>query len=152
MGLEWIYENIESFGGSTDRIVFVGQGMGAISALLHGKDFQPKRIISSSGSLNMKFPFSPNPIEISNQIAKKLKCESSLLNCLQDKSTEQIISISMNNGLWPFGFVLDEENLTFDNLENVDILFGFNTGDGYQWTADQYPRLNQHPVLAWVFC
>ena len=51
----------------------------------------------------------------------------------------------MNNGNWPFGLVDDFESLDWSELNNIDMLLGFNTGDAFQWTNDRYPQLNQHP-------
>ena len=57
MAIEWVYANLEQLGGSPDKVAFIGQGLGAAAALLHAKVFKPARVISSSGSLNMRFPF-----------------------------------------------------------------------------------------------
>ena len=94
LALEWIFENVGLFGGSADRIVFVGQGFGGVAALLHGRDLHPARIISSSGTLNMKFPFTTEAETVSNNIKRKLNCQSTLLDCLQSKSTGNVLYIS----------------------------------------------------------
>jgi len=147
MALDWIYENIAAIGGDKDKIVFVGQGFGGISALLHGSEYKPHRIISSSATLNMKFPYSDDPTYISNQITEKLGCLGNLRECLSTMTTEQILSASRNVGIWPYGLVEDGELVrapdSYD-LSGIDLLLGINTGDAFGWANDQYNRLNAH--------
>jgi len=53
----------------------------------------------------------------------------------------------MNNGNWPFGLVDDFESIEWSDLDNIDMLLGFNTGDAFQWTNDRYPMLNRHHLF-----
>jgi len=106
LALDWIYANLEKIGGSLDKIVFIGQGFGGITALLHAKEFQPARVISSSATLNMKFPYSEDPGNIAEKLRKKLGCSGTILECLADKNTDQVISAGQNLGNWPFGLVM----------------------------------------------
>ena len=36
-------------------------------------------------------------------------------------------------------------DISSDDLLDIDMLLGFNTGDGFGWANDQYNRLNKHP-------
>ena len=149
MALDWIYANLNALGGRPDMMVFVGQGFGGIAALLHAKKYKPTRVISSSASLNMKFPYSPDPAETASKIYSKLKCTSTLHECLSPLTTEQILSASQNVGEWPYGLVMDGElihNLEMGDLLGVDMLLGLNTGDSFDWANDQYTRLNGRPM------
>ena len=91
----------------------------------------------------MNFAYQNNPQEISEKIKRKLGCTETLSSCLKSKTTEQLLSVSQNNGHWPFGLY---EKSGIGSLEDIhaDLLIGFNTGDGFQWANDQYNRLNKH--------
>lgn len=149
MALDWIYENLETLGGDSSMIAFVGQGFGGITALLHAKKYQPTRIISSSATLNMKFPYTNSPQSTAQKVLKKLGCSSSFLNCLSDLTTVQVVSASQNVGNWPFGLVIDGdliENIDMIELGETDIMFGFNDGDAFGWANNQFNFLNKHPL------
>ena len=78
----------------------------------------------------MKFPYQENPVLIADQIRSKIECEKSLRECLQEKSTIELISLSQNNGEFPFGlYGITEKDV---NKIESDILMGFNTGDSFQ--------------------
>ena len=148
MALDWLYANLEQLGGRPDMMVFVGQGFGGICALLHAKKYNPTRIVSSSASLNMKFPFTSSPKTTADKLVKKQRCTSSLLDCLSNMSTEEVVAASKNLGHWPYGLVIDGElvnDIEMDDLFGIDMLLGLNTGDAFGWANDQYNRLNAHP-------
>ena len=78
----------------------------------------------------MKFPYQENPVLIADQIRSKTGCEKSLRECLREKSTVELISLSQNNGEFPFGlYGITEKDI---NKIESDILMGFNTGDSFQ--------------------
>ena len=74
---------------------------------------------------------------------KKLGCSATLLDCLSDLTTEQALSVSQNVGHFPFGLFVDSELITDLNMEDlldIDLMFGMNDGDTFQWTNAQYNR------------
>ena len=78
----------------------------------------------------MKFPYQENPVSIADQIRSKIECEKFLRECLREKSTIELISLSQNNGAFPFGlYGITEKDV---NQIESDILMGFNTGDSFQ--------------------
>ena len=148
MALEWIYENVAAFGGDPAKIVFVGQGFGGVSALVHALEFKPARVIASSASIGMKFAFPDNSWETSESLKAKLKCKDTLLDCLATYSTSEILAASQNVGIWPFGLVDDGDLINNPKMENLesDLLLGFNTGDTFGWANEFYYRLNKYPI------
>lgn len=144
MALEWIYDNLPAMGGNPEKVAFVGQGLGGAGALLHAKRFKPNRVISTSASLNMKFPFSKNPEVAAENILTKLNCPTlTFFDCLSELTTEQVVSASQNVGQFPYGLVVDGElitDLNMDDLANVDLMIGMNTGDSFGWANTQYNR------------
>jgi hypothetical protein len=66
----------------------------------------------------MKF-WKSDPKPASNLILEKLECKSTLLDCLKDLSTLQVISASQNLGNWPFGLFVGDDLIS----ENYDVAY-----------------------------
>lgn len=100
--LQWIKENIESFGGNKNSVTLLGYDHGAIFAnflmispiakgLFH-------RTILMSGSALSDWAVNYNPQQITLQVAKKLNCpieDTQLGDCLRRKSYREIMNVSV---------------------------------------------------------
>ncbi|KAL7035906.1 hypothetical protein ACKWTF_008620 [Chironomus riparius] len=100
--LQWIKENIESFGGNKNSVTLLGYNHGAIFAnflmispvakgLFH-------RTILMSGSALADWALNYNPQQITLQVARKLNCpieDTQLGDCLRAKSYREIMNVSV---------------------------------------------------------
>ncbi|KAG5679905.1 hypothetical protein PVAND_009441 [Polypedilum vanderplanki] len=100
--LQWIKENISSFGGNKNLVTLLGYDHGAIFAnflmispiargLFH-------RTILMSGSALADWALNYNPQQITQQVAKKLNCpmeDIQLGDCLRGKSYREIMNVSV---------------------------------------------------------
>uniref|UniRef100_A0A0N4ZVX0 Acetylcholinesterase n=1 Tax=Parastrongyloides trichosuri TaxID=131310 RepID=A0A0N4ZVX0_PARTI len=107
MGLKWVYENIEKFGGDRNNITLWGQGYGAISAAAHlysvGSEKYFKKIILMSGSANSMLGMQLNTVvdTKTRQVAQSLGCNNYLghknnFECMLKKSAENITKHAEN--------------------------------------------------------
>ncbi|CEF64665.1 Acetylcholinesterase [Strongyloides ratti] len=100
MGLKWVYENIENFGGDRKKITIWGESAGSVSVNAHlyapdsAKYFQ--RVLSNSGIVdNVWGKYSNKYVSYATrEVAKKLKCKSgnkNIVNCLIKAKVNDII-------------------------------------------------------------
>uniref|UniRef100_A0A0N5BT05 Acetylcholinesterase n=1 Tax=Strongyloides papillosus TaxID=174720 RepID=A0A0N5BT05_STREA len=101
MALQWIYDNVENFGGKREKITLFGHGEGASDATAHmfskvSKEYFT-RVIAISGTVLNKWSLEKTAIIEDNfkSLMKKLKCTDKdpkkQLKCMQSKKVDEII-------------------------------------------------------------
>ncbi|XP_014278379.1 acetylcholinesterase [Halyomorpha halys] len=110
LGLLWVRQNIEFFGGDPLAVTLLGHSAGSVSALLHL--ISPRtsglfhRAILMSGSALSPWSMSSHPSNSSYQIARSLGCigkAKSVLACLKTKSSAELLKAfetQYMNGNW----------------------------------------------------
>ena len=152
--MDWIQENIGDYGGDRNRVTIFGQSAGsmAISALITMEQAKFQRAILQSGTLvrpifdNLE---KTNRTQTNLDYAAHVGCSDSILECLQSKSIEDLVSQTffkpahmlwepiidskLKNPLFP----QDPLSALFSGKgKNVDLIFGSNNGDGIAYLGD----------------
>ncbi|XP_042891084.1 uncharacterized protein LOC122265736 [Penaeus japonicus] len=151
--LHWVRENIGNFGGDKERVTIVGHGTGAalanlllISPVAQRELFN--RAILMSGSALSRWAVTWDPYKYTIQVAKALECpitdqSSELVNCLRDKSVEELLNVRLNvppftTALGPIIdniIVSDDPQKTMKKdgslLGNYDLLYGVALAESY---------------------
>ena len=99
LALVWLRDNVRFFGGDPDRLVLVGVGSGASSALLHALSPRSapyvKRVLASSGSLLAPWAIQQQPAANALRYIQRADCvrssSSGVLACLQGKTVRQLL-------------------------------------------------------------
>ncbi|XP_045212408.1 acetylcholinesterase-like [Mercenaria mercenaria] len=101
LALQWINENIGSFGGDKDRVTIFGESAGSISVLLQ-MIYPPNdgffgSGISQSGALNVPGYYKENNIDVAKFYAEKMNCSvkdmNEVFSCLKSATPENIIKV-----------------------------------------------------------
>ncbi|CAH1407449.1 unnamed protein product [Nezara viridula] len=168
LGLLWVRQNIEFFGGDPQSVTLLGHSAGSVSVLLHlisprtSGLFQ--RAILMSGSAVSPWSMSSHPSNSSFQIARSLGCigkSRSVLACLKTKSSAELLKAfetQYMNGNWsdlPLPVVdnflyAQDQYLPLDpltalksgNMTKIPILTGITSHEGAV-TMSQWNDLEQ---------
>lgn len=98
--LEWVQQNIRYFGGSSSQVTIFGESAGAVavSAMLHSPLVQSRstplfnKAILQSGSVFVPWAISDDPIEGTNDIAKRTGCTGvALEQCLRGVAVKDLL-------------------------------------------------------------
>lgn len=121
MALKWVKENIQYFGGDSNRITLTGNSAGGASVHLHYMSEMSKglfyRGFSQSGCALMPWVITENSLEKAKQIAANLNCTTDstieIKNCLKSKPAKLIVDSVKQFQPWlfnpftPFGPVVE---------------------------------------------
>ncbi|KAL4221892.1 hypothetical protein ACF0H5_017944 [Mactra antiquata] len=158
MGIKWIHDNIEAFGGDNQRVTLFGDSSGSASviyqALYPGNKGLFQRIIGQSGSVSSYWASLSDVTKHTNCLAEHTNCKNEntkeMIKCLQKVSNDKIVEIIGNvtfgcyEYLFPFDpvkdddFVRYEPRTAFDTLpadvidiyRSIDVMTGVNSADG----------------------
>ena len=141
LAIEWVHENIASFGGSPKHITAFGESSGAASVghqvLIDGGDKLFKRTIISSGAPNCFWAYKEKSVAKNtfHQFRERLGCadDEKVMRCLQSKSTEEILEaepISEDFLTFQWGPTLDGtfiKNLPSEKISHESFSWGHDT-------------------------
>ncbi|CEF66035.1 Acetylcholinesterase [Strongyloides ratti] len=131
MGLKWVYENIEYFGGKKDMITLYGQSVGGVSATAHllnkeSVKYFNRMIISSGVIFNIFGAVLPKYIKRNTiNVAKKLGCPikkknlENIISCLKEKKPSTLLKASKHIRV-PKQMML---NSVFSPIQNDSVFF-----------------------------
>lgn len=120
LAIQWVKDNIESFGGNSKSITIFGQSAGAFSVMLQaihsGNKGLFQRVIAQSGTADSILATSSKSRLLTQKIALSLNCDSSLTNetveCLKSKSTKDIYQVYLEHS--SNGSILKLKNNSMD--------------------------------------
>lgn len=142
--IEWVVNNIETFGGDPTRITLAGHSAGALSVIIHlttpdtARHFQ--HVILSSTPLTIPFRTTTSAIARAHTLANQLGClnepkSAPDIECLKNKSVEEIQAAeaymaahaasalgALLDRINPWGPVIDGE---FVRASPLDAIFQF---------------------------
>lgn len=158
MGIKWVHDNIDEFGGDPNRVTIFGESSGSAStvyqALYTGNDGLFQRVISESGSVNSPREFTPNPAVYAEIVAKAVGCDQNTtdeyINCMKNKTADDLDKVINNPqtgiGFMPWTPVQDNDFVTYNPnqiftqsmssskertfLGSLDFLTGVNSLEG----------------------
>uniref|UniRef100_A0A0N5BQD1 Acetylcholinesterase n=1 Tax=Strongyloides papillosus TaxID=174720 RepID=A0A0N5BQD1_STREA len=168
MGMKWVYENIEKFGGKKDKITLFGEsaGAGAVTAhFLSEASFKYfSRAILFSGAINNEWAtISPQTaLENTKKLAQFLKCRGKtqrIVKCLQTTNVKKLLKASVRLHSSKLStskdaFIPINEDVVFfkgsvnDKLQKknikkeVDILFGRNLEESAYFMVKHLAKYN----------
>ncbi|KAH8884560.1 alpha/beta-hydrolase [Thozetella sp. PMI_491] len=163
LALHWVNENIEAFGGASDKVTIYGESSGAesVSAQVlayNGRDdglFRAAIGQSGFGGTLYRYPGGFNntdaPQDIYNQLVQNTSCASTVntpasLDCLRGLSFEEINSVLNGTGPWPPAidgdFIADFPYLQLRDgkFPRIPLLIGANTDEGTAFGSGRGPN------------
>nr|XP_039270053.1 uncharacterized protein LOC120344809 [Styela clava] len=166
LAMQWVADNIEAFGGDSERMTIFGQGAGAESAQLHMVSPSSRKVgvnqtILQSGTLYGFYDY-PDQETVSSELISRTACSratsSDSVECVRSLPIEDIVSGqdgSLDESV-PLQFapvvdgsflLRDPRNLlTLKEMRGWKFMLGSNSGDGTPYwdtvtsvnTADQF--------------
>ncbi|XP_035450352.2 bile salt-activated lipase [Spodoptera frugiperda] len=148
LALKWIKDNIEAFGGDSDKITIFGESAGGASVdlqFLYNQEKLFDKVIMQSGTALCPWvvvePDSSAPLKLSEHLGFKTSNAEEALAFLATVDTNLLIAATSDLGLMfrptvENGFDSDDKfiydypiNVKKTNLRNVPILLGYNSDE-----------------------
>ncbi|XP_064414403.1 fatty acyl-CoA hydrolase precursor, medium chain-like [Latimeria chalumnae] len=126
--LQWIQENIKSFGGDPNSVTIFGESAGGVSVSMQVLSPMSKglfhKAISESGVASFPGLVSSNPKQLMSEVANIPACDTvefgSALECLRSKSEEEIVNATIEMKLEVTLVVVDGVFLTEQPLKLLE--------------------------------
>ncbi|KAM9302212.1 fatty acyl-CoA hydrolase precursor, medium chain-like [Gastrophryne carolinensis] len=150
--LQWVKENIAAFGGNPQLVTIFGESAGGASTAAHVLSPLSKglfhRAIAESGTMKMfgLVISKPEDLTVHQQlVAESSGCDpSSVVECLKEKSEEEILEIMKKMGFVRLPIIVDgtflpkpvEEIMANNESNDVPFIVGFCNHD-FGWLAPQ---------------
>ncbi|XP_062395035.1 fatty acyl-CoA hydrolase precursor, medium chain-like isoform X2 [Sardina pilchardus] len=149
--LQWVQENIQSFGGDPSSVTIFGESAGGMSVSL--QVLSPlssglfHRGIAESGSAAMDILVTSQPLDIAMKMANTSNCASTrpheIVDCVMQMSSEDILKLALNRELM-FLVTVDghflpkpvEDLFKSHKFSKVPLINGMNS-DEFGWLGPQ---------------
>lgn len=156
LAIQWVKNNIRSFGGNPSKITVGGQSAGAASAIYQalypGNAGLFQRVISQSGTplSYANWAIDRNPTQLFVAFVATVGCsfQQDVYACLRTKTVNEIVAASSALPI-PYGFipVIDGDFITDHpntlvqqsaSFHEMDLLIGDNGQDGYSYLKNTW--------------
>lgn len=148
LAIQWVHDNIDTFGGDPEHVTLFGNSAGAASVLYQSLNPTNKglfeRVIAQSGSVLAQWALTYNPVQLFSEFIAEVECDlggyDSILKCLQSKSAEEIVTYKFSPVV-DGDFIKEEPLLLFSGMSeaskaslslfaDLDLLSGVTSKDG----------------------
>lgn len=163
MALQWIYKNIEFFGGNKENITLFGESAGAVSVSMHLLSPLSRNLFSQaimqSGSATVPWGIISKEESIRRTLflAKAVGCPhdrealDEVAECLRATNASTLVNSEPSFGICEFPFVpiidgaffdeLPQKSLRTGNFKKTNIMMGSNTEEGYWFIMYFLPHI-----------
>ncbi|XP_050959568.1 uncharacterized protein LOC127160965 isoform X2 [Labeo rohita] len=144
--LQWVQENIHSFGGDPGLVTIFGESAGGVSVSLHVLSPLSSNLfryaIAESGTAAMDSLMSFNPLPIAQYLGNisgcDISCSKKIVDCVMQMSEDDILKIAREQPMLRFGVTIDgqflpkpvDKLLQSQEFNKVPLINGVTDDDG----------------------